>query len=110
MQGRVAGTTIATDYGYQTVRGDLTSVSAARTFTTDWFIAETFSNKSQIVIELGGPNVAEITTGIATQSRGANTLNIVSLNHGLTSQFDGIRIYPVSGTMTGTVSVYGYAK
>jgi len=110
MQGRVAGSTIATDYGYQTLRGDNVSASAARTFATDWFVAETSANKSQIVIELGGPNVAEKTTGFVTQSRSANSINVVSLLHDLTSQFDGIRLFPTSGTMTGTVSVYGYAK
>ena len=111
MQGRVSGTTIATDYGYQRLIADNTSVTAARSSAqSDWFIAEDFTDKSQIAIELGGPNVAEKTTGFVTQGRGLNTANIISLIHGLTSQFDGIRIYPTSGTMTGTVSVYGYAK
>ena len=109
MQGRVAGSTIATDYGYERLIADNTSVTAARSSAqSDWYIAEDFSDKSQIAIELGGPNVAEKTTGFVTNSRGLNTVNVLSLIHGLTSQFDGIRVYPTSGTMTGTVSVYGY--
>ncbi len=111
MQGRVAGSTIATDYGYQRLIADNTSVTTARSSAqSDWYIAEDFSDKSQIVIELGGPNIAEKTTGFVINSRGLNTLNVLSLIHGLTSQFDGIRIYPTSGTMTGTISVYGYNK
>jgi hypothetical protein len=111
-QGRVGGSTIAgAAYGHQRVRGDNTTMTVSRSSgNSDWFISEQHSVNSQVVIELGGPNVAENTTGVVQDSRGFNTINLISLRHDANDQFDGLRIYPTSGTMTGTVSVYGYNK
>jgi hypothetical protein len=109
MQGRVAGSTIAANYGVQRFYADNTTVAAVRTSgASDWFIGEGVALKSQIIIDLGGPNVAEKTTGVGFDSRGLNTLHGISFLHDALDQFDGIRVYPTSGTMTGTVSVYGY--
>ena len=41
---------------------------------------------------------------------GAVVTYIVSGAHEVQSSFDGVSVYPASGTFTGTVSVYGYNK
>lgn len=62
------------------------------------------------VIEVAGPQVADYTT-ITWQGQDAHAYAIAGTTVLKTStSYDGFTIYPASGTMTGTVSVYGYRK
>jgi hypothetical protein len=70
---------------------------------------------SSIIVELGGPQLAAITNyqSLNAVSVSANTTpNIVNYfgNHSTASSFDGIKFTVDSGTMTGTYTIYGYAK
>jgi hypothetical protein len=112
LQGRVGASTISTaNYTSQKVLGDNVTASASRiSGGNDFTIVSNAltGSKSYITIELGGPNLAEHTTGTINAGRGVNTLELSSLLFDANDQFTGIRFFPTSGTMTGTVSVYGY--
>jgi hypothetical protein len=50
-----------------------------------------------------------IVTGVGFGADATSTYNVVStVLHAVTSSFDGISFLPTSGTMSGTVQIYGY--
>jgi hypothetical protein len=69
-----------------------------------------------IVLDVGGPFLAATTSlnGQMTFSRGTSTGQARTFQggcfHDLATSYTGFTFFPTSGTMTGEVSVYGYAK
>jgi hypothetical protein len=59
--------------------------------------------------EVFNPNLA-VVTGIQTLATNLSTngVGIIGGNHDLTNAYDGFTLFPSSGTITGTVRVYGY--
>ena len=65
------------------------------------------SEDSSYVFEFLKPNLTDRTV-INWRGSGANYWDIGAAFHDLTNAYDGFTIYPASGTITGTVRVYGY--
>lgn len=103
-------------YYRQYLNATSTSVSGARVATSsNWIVfAVRDQGPFQAILDIFNPNNATIKTGAlgfkAYGSTSENSIIISSYTHDLTSSadFDGFTIFPASGTMSGTVSVYGY--
>ena len=81
--------------------------------TTNGSLAQVFNSigqdKEQASIEIYGPNLAATTAASISGSHGAGDINWNgSLGHSTSTQFDGFTIYPSTGTLTGTIRIYGY--
>lgn len=67
----------------------------------------------QIRLELSGPKLTAYTSFTGTFIRGQSGGGLPGVAFGsmtVTTQYDGFILTPASGTITGTVRVYGYAK
>lgn len=81
--------------------------------TTNANFAQVWSSigqdKEQASMEVYSPNLVHTTAASMSGSHGAGDINWNgSLGHATTTQFDGFTIYPSTGTLTGTIRIYGY--
>jgi hypothetical protein len=107
-----------------TAVGYLSSTVFARTNVTESFqssngqqnlylIGVNTANKASIVMDIGRPFVAEltrITTAVGMQDATEVYHGSGGLLHNVSSSFDGFSIFPSTGTISGSVSIYGYSK
>lgn len=104
---------------YRTVRqmaaGTAMAVATNPTGTDDWvlgFISTTSTTEHHSgTIEIGDTFTASPTKGIVSFSGyygGSNYLTSCDWANTNATSYDGISFFPASGTISGTVSVYGY--
>lgn len=115
---RVGGVSASTNYNIQNLSVTSTTVTGARySSQTSFNIGEgsggSFISTSSTTIN--GPALAEPTSFISlgNTSNAALTAPYMSNNYGnhsTATAYDGIEIFPGSGTMTGTYTIYGLAK
>jgi hypothetical protein len=111
-KGRTSGSTIGTTYGSQYVRGTGTTVNAfGGADAAIGGVASGYPTYVQHEVLLCSPQLAQVTISqthnLYVDSAGAGNTQIISAWHTGTNQFDGINIAPTSGTITGTVRIYG---
>jgi hypothetical protein len=115
---RVAGVDASgSNYIRQRIVADSTSVAGARATGVAYFSGDVEFDPSTQIFELANPAKAS-KTGFNTQalsivtSGGVVNTNLVVTagQHDLSTAYDGFTLIPSSGTITGTVSVYGYNK
>ena len=105
---------------YRTVRqmasGTAMAVATDPTGNDDWtvgFISTTSTTEHHSgTIEIGDTFASTPTKGISSFSGyygGANYLTFCDWANTNSTSYDGITFFPASGTISGTVSVYGYA-
>ena len=102
-------------YNSQLIIAGGTSVSAVREQNqTSAFFTNTNANRSYTAATIFSPFATKVTFGTNTYSYGgsATTMEYMGNNFGFptTDSFDGITIFPASGTMTGVISIYGISK
>ena len=107
---RVSGADNSTaNYNFQRLSGSSTTVSAARTTgatSQDFCIWD--ANLSSAQLEIFRPFLTEATGSYAIGAAdGVTTQNFAGRFSGATS-FTGFTIFPTSGTITGSMRVYGY--
>jgi len=109
---RSGGSDTTTNYSNQQAGATGTTQFAQR-LTTGEIGAGGVNEMTSNTLMIFGPNKAKETQAIATSiqknSAGAVQLNY-AINQDSTTQFDGLKINIQTGTMTGTITVYGYAK
>ena len=110
---RVSGTDNTTSSYNWTASYYLASNNFQSYRTTNASLAQVWNSigqdKEQASMEIYGPNLAATTAASISGSHGAGDINWNgSLGHGSTTQFDGFTIYPSTGTLTGTIRIYGY--
>jgi hypothetical protein len=101
----------AATYNYQ--QADLSNATVYTRSTAQTLaqiaIANGAGNREVYTFDVFSPQQA-----VATYHNGASILSLSSNLHGSvftgTNQFDGVTIYPASGTITGTILVYGYSE
>jgi 23S rRNA-/tRNA-specific pseudouridylate synthase len=107
----------STNYQRQLITGNNTTVSAARlTSETSWVAfagAVKSTEKNIVVCEVLNPFQTTYTSG--TRSNQYETSGNIELQVGafgitVTTSYDGFTILPGSGTITGTITVYGLAE
>ena len=110
---RASGSDTTSGYNWQRIVGFDTTAAATRSASaTTWSIGAAGTGKTLYVVDIMDA-FASTTTGFISnfvRSEGA-----VPSGAGLyggaqtgSTSFDGFTIYPASGTITGTISVYGY--
>jgi hypothetical protein len=110
-----AGTPDTADYLYQTVRGDSTSISGARSITqssAQVINALDATHYGAFTLTLYNPAVAIRTayTNVSTRfSTSTTAVEVVTYGggHNDAGAFDGIDFLPASGNITGVINIYG---
>jgi hypothetical protein len=108
---RVSGTDATTvNYGWALVKNSYTTSSVADGATQNaWIIGNTGVSTSHFVVDILYPNTTERSqfSGNAVQT---GDVWWTGGTHSVLSAYDGFTFFLASGTLTGTVSVYGYRK
>jgi hypothetical protein len=114
---RVGGVSASTNYNYQYINGNASSVSAAGATAQTSANFAIYSNgdfKSAATLELFSPQIAEATnfTSLNAWSPASYSgLNVYYAgNHSTATAYDGIEFLVSAGTMTGAYTIYGYSK
>jgi hypothetical protein len=101
--------TIYNHNGSATVSGDISSTTYSSWQILDMYNSSTIQNTGTFYIY--NPNVAVLTTLTSMRNyyNATNSYTIFSAaTHKQATAYDGCTLFPVSGTMTGTVSIYGH--
>ena len=105
------------NYNYQRLQANSTTVAGLRESSITYFDLEAVNGAffTTDVIQFFAPALAEPTniTMFQDLSNGAYTSPILTIhagNHTVATAYDGFEFFPVSGTFTGTYTVYGYGK
>ena len=114
---RASGTSASTNYNYQYINGNASSVGAAGATAQTSANFALYSNgdfKSAATLELFSPQIAEATnfTSLNAWSPASYSgLNVYYAgNHSTATAYDGIEFLVSAGTMTGAYTIYGYSK
>ena len=118
MQFGAATVYTTSGYNWQQLRGQSTTASAARSAAqSSAIIADGSASAfwSLCTVEISGPNLAEATvfTSVTNPTKATYADPAAELRTGNQSgstQFDGIKLLVSSGTITGSYTIYGYAK
>lgn len=108
---RASGSDLSTTtYAFQMVQGASTTVSGSRTTgQTAWGDIIYFdATQESAAIDIYNPALAKATYFHLLESRSTPVVRMGAGNNSTASAYDGMTIYPTSGTITGTVRVYGY--
>ena len=101
------------NYRRQALGADSTTVYGDRATGTTFALVGNFTpDRGSLAMDVFSPNLAVNTTHFShiTARGGGALINMQILNGALSTstQYDGFTIYPASGTITGTLRVYGY--
>lgn len=117
MRMRASGTdATGSDYAWQTIEANGTSVSGSRSTSQSSYRVislRTDANGSDVAVNVFRPYVASqtnIATHISYDSYAGALLSAHVGTHNISTAYDGFTFFPLSGTVTGTVSVFGYKK
>jgi hypothetical protein len=116
---RVGGTNATgANYNYQSFLASSTTLEGSRATNQSSFSLQIPGGAffATAIFELFAPAVAEATIFMTQQFKndGANTTPYsypaIYGNHTLSTAYDGFSFSPLSGTVTGTYTIYGYSK
>ena len=116
---RASGTDTSANYSRHYIQLAQTGLSGSAGFNNQSNVLISNSCGSSnpnffIKMDLFSPNLARRTTGTLVNESTNNSSQQLSLFHNFnqisTTQFDGFSIILASGTMTGTITIYGYQK
>lgn len=114
---RASGTSASTNYNYQYINGNASSVGAAGATAQTSANFALYTNgdfKAAATLELFSPQIAEATnfTSLNAWSPASYSgLNVYYAgNHSTATAYDGIEFLVSAGTMTGAYTIYGYSK
>ena len=109
---RVSGTdNSGASYTTRRVIFDGTVTGTSQAATTSALVMIAGNNGGQSSIDITSPFIATPTFfSLVSTARGASDFNVNTLGgyHDQSVSYDGITLFPASGTFTGTVRVYGY--
>lgn len=109
---RLSGTDATTNYAYQYLYANGTSVTALRASsqTEAWFFSSINSARSFGSYDFAAPALARATQVVGNSFYNNSNAELVvwAVTHTTATAYDGITIFPGSGTMTGTIRIYGY--
>lgn len=113
---RLSGTNAITAYDVQTnATVNATNFPAQSLNQTSWTMnAQSFAGKINMTIDLYNPALAVATTGLATVGGAANPMTTTAalvqqlfLSHRTTTAYDGFTLTASTGTITGSIRIYG---
>jgi hypothetical protein len=114
---RASGTdNSGSSYTYQRIYQRSTTIgggTATGTYQPVGDISSTYIDRTFFQVDLADPFIAKPTTFGLTSNNwnvgNENTQFRITGIHNVSTSYDGISIYPTSGTITGKIRVYGYA-
>ena len=98
----------ASNYIYQIQRATSTTVNAATVTSSYWNIGVDGTNISNLSMDIFSPFESVRSGFLSHSSRGGGRFNVMSGEHILSSSYDGFTVLDAIGTMTGSLSIYGY--
>lgn len=111
---RVSTTDTTTNYQRQSLSANGGTVSGGRASDTEIGVIDTAALVNSFELTLFNPNKAAKTTGFTTSIRDLAGSGMQLTNYAVvqnaSTQFDGIKLFPSSGTFSGTITIYGMAK
>jgi len=116
LQGRMRVASVdasGTDYSYQQLIADSTTVSASRLVAaTSAFLGTGDTAGGYGTINVFRPAEAVATRMKAAFDDGGATVRMLAFDsfHNVATAYDGLTIYPSTSTMTGLIRIYGYAN
>jgi len=116
MKLRVGGVSASTNYNYQALSVSSTSVTGVRVGSSTYAeIGSIAVQESAATLNLYNPAVAVATNFDATTAYNSAAFTspvsyLYTGNHSTATAYDGIEIYPSSGTLTGSYTIYGWGK
>jgi hypothetical protein len=113
MRLRVSGTdATGSDYTYQGVRGATTTADAFTGTSTGFLMTSNAAASNQFFVStIFNPNVAANTYLISNTVQNVPATAQLGNYHTLSTAYTGFTLIPITtGTITGTVSVYGISK
>ena len=115
MKLRSGATDISANYSYGSWLADSTgtaNISQASGGTEGFFLGNSYSGYGGLAmsIDLVGPQLASNTLcyGVGGSNYTNARLETLGGVHSAATAYDGVTLYPASGTMTGTARLYGY--
>ena len=113
---RVSGTDTTTNYRYQNIQADSTTVAGSRStsatsFPNVFYINSGFDNEA--TLNIANPFNTKRTTGFShnvTGGGGNIEFNVTGYGLNDATSYTGFTLLTSTGNMTGSVSVYGYKK
>jgi hypothetical protein len=97
------------NYDYQILTSYSTTVQGARESDTSFFrvMWNPETDGTLVTLTVSRPNLA-VTTKFHSYGGSNNEVNLIGGDHDLTTAYDGVTFLTSSGTMTGTLRIYGY--
>ena len=107
---RLAGTdATAATYTHQRIAGSVTTVSTVGGSTdTFFYVGDSDTTVSAWSIDMFNPALAVATQHLTLNLRTPRTVQTIVGLHTTDTAYDGITFFPPSGTITGSLRVYGY--
>jgi len=107
---RLAGTdATAATYTHQRIAGSVTTVSTVGGSTdTFFYVGDSDTTVSAWSIDMFNPALAVATQHLTLNLRTPRTVQTIVGSHTTDTAYDGITFFPPSGTITGSLRVYGY--
>lgn len=106
---RASGTDAATNYNYFGPYGGSSSGNINNSAQTEWFVAGSYNSATVCAIcDVFQPNVAAQTRAGISMFDSRNIVGLYGGIHTTSSAYDGFSLIIGSGTITGTLRVYGY--
>jgi len=109
---RAAGTDASgANYDTQVLLADASTVLGGQSTGATFFLVSylnTADGGADLLVE--GPQAAVPTTHLGQAHRGGARISQHAGRHSLSTAYDGLTLYPTGGTISGTVTVYGYKK
>ena len=107
---RLSGTDATTNYQWQVLNVSSTSVTAVRvTAQSTYAVSDTSTQKSSHDIDMFSPAQSSATNiHVLSNGRTNPTLYTNVGQHTTATAYDGFTLAVISGTITGTIRVYGY--
>lgn len=114
---RTGGVAASTNYNFQTVEGNGTSLTTSTAASQTSYLVGAFGSGLEAAanVQLFGPQLAKATTVLVgnTAANGALTVPLYEQwygNHSTATAYDGIEIFTSGTNWTGVYAIYGYSK
>jgi hypothetical protein len=103
----------ANSYVYQRLEATSTNVAGSRTTSNLTFLSrESATDPSGILTHIYGPYLAQPTAlrTVDASARLGGYITDIACTHNQSTAYDGFTVFPDSGSITGTVHVFGYEE
>ena len=95
------------NYSRQLLESYGTTVLASSATATSVYVTWLSTILGFMALDMFSPHLSALTAYSSMGGKPSNSIQVIG-HHNLASSYDGLTIYPTSGTITGSLSIYGY--